>query len=36
MVTAEHKTNRFGNRYVYYHCTKRRLDPRCPQPSILV
>lgn len=34
-VTAEHKTNRrYGYRYIYYHCTKRRLDPRCPQPSI--
>ena len=34
MITAEHKTNRFGSRYVYYHCTKRRLEQRCPQPSI--
>ena len=34
MVTAEHKTNRFGSRYVYYHCTKRQLERRCPQPSI--
>ena len=36
MVTAENKVNRFGSRYVYYHCTKRRLEPRCPQPSIEV
>jgi DNA invertase Pin-like site-specific DNA recombinase len=34
MITAEHKTNRFGSRYVYYHCSKRRLEPRCPEPSI--
>ncbi len=34
MVTAEHKTNRYGRRYVYYHCSKRRLDYRCRQPSV--
>jgi DNA invertase Pin-like site-specific DNA recombinase len=34
MVTAEHKVNAFGSRYVYYHCTKRNNGPRCPQPSI--
>jgi len=33
-VTAEHKVNRYGSRYIYYHCTKRRLVPRCQQPSI--
>jgi site-specific DNA recombinase len=33
-VTAEHKTNRHGSRYVYYHCTKRQLGPRCPEPYI--
>jgi DNA invertase Pin-like site-specific DNA recombinase len=31
MVTAEHKINRYGFRYVYYHCTKRRLDYNCGQ-----
>lgn len=36
MVTAEHKTNRFGSRYVYYHCTKRPLGPRCREPAIEV
>jgi hypothetical protein len=36
MVTAEHKVNRFGSRYVYYHCTKRRMTPHCQQPSIEV
>ena len=34
MVTAEEKINRYGTRYTYYHCTKRRLDSRCGQPSI--
>jgi len=24
MVTAEHQTNRYGSKYIYYHCTKRR------------
>jgi len=33
-VTAEHKTNRYGYHYTYYHCSKRRLGPRCRQPSI--
>ena len=34
MVTAEHKVNRHGSRYVYYHCTKRNNGPRCPEPSV--
>jgi len=33
-VTAEHKRNRFGSTYIYYHCTKRRLDYKCRQPCI--
>ena len=33
-VTAEHKTNRYGYHYTYYHCSKRRLDYRCRQPSL--
>lgn len=32
-ITAEHRINRFGSHYTYYHCTKR-LSPRCTQPSI--
>ena len=36
MVTAEHKVNRHGSRYVYYHCTKRNIDKRCPEPSVEV
>ncbi len=34
MITAEIKTNRYGSRYTYYHCSKRRLDYRCRQPSV--
>jgi site-specific DNA recombinase len=33
-VTAEHKTNRFGSHYTYYHCSWRRLDYHCTQRSI--
>lgn len=33
-VTAEHKINRYGYRYVYYHCCRRKLGPRCAEPSI--
>jgi site-specific DNA recombinase len=35
-VTAEHKVNRYGYRYVYYHCTRPRLGAKCPQPSVEV
>lgn len=34
MITAEHKRNRFGSTYVYYHCSKRTVGPRCQEPSI--
>ncbi len=34
MITAEEKTNRHGSHYAYYHCTKRRIDFRCRQPSV--
>jgi site-specific DNA recombinase len=33
-VTAEHKRNRYGHRYVYYHCSRSRLAPRCTEPCI--
>ena len=33
-VTAEHKRNRYGSHYTYYHCTKRSQLIRCAQPSI--
>lgn len=32
-VTAEEKMNRYGSRYVYYHCT-RRGEPVCRQPFV--
>ena len=34
LVTAEHKRNRFGSRYTYYHCSWRRLDYHCTQRSV--
>jgi site-specific DNA recombinase len=33
-ITAEHKFNRYGRHYVYYHCSRRRLDQKCFEPSI--
>lgn len=33
-ITAEDKTNRYGYRYTYYHCSKRRVDRRCRQPYV--
>jgi site-specific DNA recombinase len=35
-VTAEHKVNRHGSRYLYYHCTRRNLGARCRDPSVEV
>lgn len=35
-VVAEEKTNRFGSRYTYYHCSRRRLDYRCRQGYVQV
>lgn len=32
-VTAEHKTKR-DRRYLYYHCARRKLGERCPEPSV--
>lgn len=34
MVTAEHKVNKYGSKYIYYHCTKRNNGERCQQPSL--
>ena len=34
MVTAEHKRNRYGSRYIYYHCTRRVQVPKCTQASV--
>lgn len=36
MVTAEHKVNRFGSRYLYYHCSHRAKAIRCRQPVLEV
>ena len=33
-ITAEHKINRYGQRYIYYHCTRRRIGERCREPAI--
>jgi len=33
-VTAENKVNRFGSRYTYYRCTKKRRDMHCRQLSL--
>ena len=33
-ITAQFTTNRHGTRYVYYHCVKQRLGPRCREPAI--
>ena len=33
MITAEEKINRYGTRYIYYHCTKR-VNPNCTQRSV--
>jgi len=33
-ITAEIKVNHQGYRYTYYHCTKKRKDAPCFQPSI--
>jgi site-specific DNA recombinase len=33
-VTAEHKRNRFGSEYIYYHCTRRRAGDRCSEPYV--
>ena len=33
-ITAENKTNRFGSHYVYYHCTRKNLGPKCREKSV--
>lgn len=33
-VTASHHMNRYGHRYTYYHCTKRKNGIRCRQPAL--
>jgi len=34
LITAQHNTNRYGRRYIYYHCVNRRLGPRCREPAV--
>ncbi len=34
MVTAEHKRNRYGSQYIYYHCSRRVQVPKCTQRSV--
>jgi DNA invertase Pin-like site-specific DNA recombinase len=36
MVTAEEKRNPQGTMYIYYHCSRRRLDYKCRQPYLQV
>lgn len=33
-VTAEHKINRYGHHYVYYHCTYKKIHAPCHEPCI--
>ncbi len=33
-VTAEHKRNRYGRQYVYYHCTRRKRGSYCRERCI--
>lgn len=33
-VTAQHSTNRFGSKYVYYRCTRKGTRNSCRQPAI--
>jgi site-specific DNA recombinase len=33
-ITAEHKINRFGSRYVYYHCTHKKRDVACRERCV--
>lgn len=33
-ITAEHKTNRFGSRYVYYHCTHKKAGAECREKCV--
>ncbi len=35
-ITAEHKLNRQGHRYVYYHCTRHKKNTLCKQKVIEV
>jgi hypothetical protein len=34
LTGLRHNTNRYGRRYIYYHCVKRRLAARCREPAL--
>ena len=36
LITAEEKINRYSYHYTYYHCTKKKREIKCQQPSIRV
>jgi hypothetical protein len=33
-ITAEHKTNRYGSHYIYYHCTRKKRAILCHEKCI--
>ncbi|MDX9859258.1 MAG: recombinase family protein [candidate division Zixibacteria bacterium] len=33
-ITAEHKKNRYGHRYIYYHCTRHKYPYDCAEKAI--
>jgi hypothetical protein len=33
-ITVQYTTNRYGTRYIYYHCVKRCLARRCGEPAL--
>ena len=33
-ITAEERVNHYGSHYIYYHCTKKKLDVKCSQEYI--
>jgi len=33
-VTAEHRVNRHGSHYEYYHCSKRKRGPHCTEQAV--
>lgn len=33
-ITAEHKTNRFGSQYIYYHCTHKMANLPCREKCV--
>ena len=33
-ITAEHKINRFGSHYIYYHCTRKKRAAQCHEQCV--